>query len=460
MRLLLPLIGLALASVAATPPARLEGPRVDHHQHLLSPDLAPIMARAEESEFKAVALPPDMEDLLRRRTAAWNDSGALASLYADQVVLAQYADQTLLLQDAILTGRETVSGYLATGVFARAYAITPFAYSESGPVRHIAAVFARPQPRGDVRDYRHVAIALFTVGKQASGQWLITSEAIKFPGPPTYKPVDADALVKLLDEAGIERAVVLSSAYIFESPSGPKQADAAARLRAENDWTAREVARHPTRLIGFCAVNPLTDTALPEVERCAKDLGLAGLKLHFSNSGVDLSNPAHVARVQQVFAAANRLKLTIVVHLATGNFAAGRSNAEVFLQSILPRASDVVVQIAHLAGSGPGWNDEALEVFAKAIEAKDPRTRNLYFDVATVADLQGSDRLERLAQQIRRIGPQRILFGSDAVFGGRKTPNEEWGTFRGMVPLTDAEFAVIRDNVAPYMRGGRRSKSR
>ena len=452
MRLLPVLIVLAIAPVAGTSSAQLTGPKVDHHQHLLSPDLAPIMARGEESEFKAIALPPDMVDLLRRRTAAWNDSAALAKLYSDQVVLAQYADQTLLLQDATIIGRGAVSGYLAKRVFARAYTITPFAYSESGPVRQIGAVFARPQPRGDERDYRHVAIALFTVAKQTHGQWLITSEAIKFPGPPTYKPVDADALVKLLDEAGIERAVVLSCAYIYESPSGPKLADAAARLRAENDWTAREVARHPTRLVGFCAVNPLTDTALPEIERCASNLRLKGLKLHFGNSGVDLSDSAHVARVRQVFAAANRLKLPIVVHLATRNYAAGRSNAEVFLQAILPQAPDVVVQIAHLAGSGPGWDDEALEVFAKAIEAKDPRTRNLYFDVATVADLQRSDRLELLAKQIRQIGPERILFGSDGVFGGRKTPNEEWGTFRGMVPLTDAEFAVIRDNVAPYLR--------
>ena len=452
MRLLPILIALAIMLAAATSTAQLNGPKVDHHEHLLSPDLAPIMARGEDFDFQPVVLPPDMADLLRRRAAAWNDSAGLAKLYSEQVVLAQYADQTLLLQDAIITGRKAVSEYLAKRVFARPYAITPFAYSENGAVRHIAAVFARTQPRGDVRDYRHVAGALFTVAKQSNGQWLITSEAIKFPGPPTYKPVDADALVKLLDEAGIERAVVLSGAYIYESPFHPKLGDAAARLRAENDWTAREVARHPARLIGFCGINPLTDTALPEIERCATALGLKGVKMHFNNSGVDLSNPTHVARVQQVFAAANRLKLPIVVHLATGNLAAGRSNAEVFLQSILPQAPDVVVQIAHLAGSGPGWNDEALDVFAKAIQARDPRTRNLYFDVATVADLQGSDRLELLAKQIRQIGPERILFGSDGVFGGRKTPNEEWGTFRGMVPLTDAEFAVIRDNVAPYLR--------
>jgi hypothetical protein len=54
--------------------------------------------------------------------------------------------------------------------------------------------------------------------------------------------------------------------------------------------------------------------------------------------------------------------------------------------------------------------------------------------------------------RIRFIGVERMLYGSDAPFGGRGTANEEWGTFRGMVPLNDAEFSSIRDNVAPYLR--------
>src|SRR4029079_11554456 len=94
-------------------------------------------------------------------------------------------------------GRHAVSDYLAKRVFARAYALMPVAYSESGSVRQIAAVYSRPEPRGDASDYRHIDSALFTVARQADGQWLITAETLKLPGPPTYKPVDADALVKL-----------------------------------------------------------------------------------------------------------------------------------------------------------------------------------------------------------------------------------------------------------------------
>src|SRR5215216_3463799 len=68
------------------------------------------------------------------------------------------------------------------------------------------------------------------------------------------KPRTADDLIAQLDAAGIRRAVVLSTAYIFEQPSR-KAEDAADKLRRDNDWTGRQVARFPDRLIGFCGLN-------------------------------------------------------------------------------------------------------------------------------------------------------------------------------------------------------------
>jgi predicted TIM-barrel fold metal-dependent hydrolase len=147
---------------------------------------------------------------------------------------------------------------------------------------------------------------------------------------------------------------------------------------------------------------------------------MRGLKLHFGNSDVDLSKPDHVTRVRAVFAASNRLRIPIVAHLWTIGRQYGAKDSRLFIDRILPAAPDIVVQVAHMAGAGPGWTDDALGVLAEAVAARDPRTR--------------------------------ILYGSDAAFGGRKTANEEWGTFRGMVPLDDQEFAAIRENVAPYLR--------
>ena len=102
------------------------------------------------------------------------------------------------------------------------------------------------------------------------------------------------------------------------------------------------------------------------------------------------------------------------------------------------------LQVAHLAGTGPGYGpDEALAPLAEAVAAGDPRTRNLYFDVATnVTPTIVAATARQVAMRIRQIGTERILFGSD--IDPASSPRQEWGTFRGMIPLTDAEFRAHR----------------
>lgn len=433
-RSLMFLAGMGLsASVLAS------GPVVDHHQHLLSPAAASMLGEAEgQGGLKPMAVPADVAALLQRRAAAWNDAKGLSDLYTKDAIL---------VEDAAVSGREAVIKHVSER-FGRPYAVTPLAYADDGDSRQVAAAYTRGE--GEART--NVGLTLLTLRKDADGRWRIAGETMKFPGPQTLKAVDAAELIGMLDQAEIDRAVVMSVAYFFESPLLPKQTDAAASLRAENDWTAAEVARFPGRLVAFCGINPLSEQALTEVRRCKDRLGMKGLKLHFGNSVVDLKQPAHLARMRAFFAEANRLRMPIAAHLWSGANEYGRRDAELFLAELLPVAPDIVVQVMHMAGAGPGWTDEALEVLARAVEAKDPRTSKLFFDVATVAELQTHAQLQLLAKRIRQIGPQRILYGSDAAFGGRNTPDQGWGIFRGMVPLTDAEFAIIRANIAPYLR--------
>jgi predicted TIM-barrel fold metal-dependent hydrolase/ketosteroid isomerase-like protein len=413
-------------------------PAVDHHQHLLSPAAAGL---DEQTALPAVELPEDLARLLRAREKGWNDQPALAALYAE--------DSVLLDHDAHnwIRGRAPVTAYLSER-FARAYRITPVAYGAEGSIGYIACYLTR----GEGADARHFGDVLLSLRKESDGAWRIAAETPHFPGPAVLEPLAADKLVALLDEAGIRRAAVLSLAYWYGSPLGKPVEDEYARVKAANDWTAAQVARFPDRLVAFCSLNPLKDYAIQELDRCAGDLRVKGLKLHFGNSGVDVRNPEHVEKLRRVFAEANRLRVAIVAHLWTLDKIYGRQDAEIFLNRILPAAPDVPVQIAHMAGGGPGWTDPALAVYADAISAGDPRTRNLYFDVATVADGQTGENEKLLASRIRQIGLRRILYGSDAYFGGRNTPRQEWGTFRGMVPLTDEEFRIIAGNVAPYMR--------
>jgi len=272
-------------------------------------------------------------------------------------------------------------------------------------------------------------------------------------------PITARDLVALLDAAGIRRAAVLSQAFAFGNPNRatPVQNERA-RVIEENDWTSREVAQFPDRLVGFCGVNPLKDYAIDEMARCAADPHLrTGVKLHFGNSDVDVENAQHVERLRAVFRAANDHHMAIAVHLrATVSMHRpyGAAQARAFLANILPSAPDIVVQIAHLAGAG-GYDDpsvdEALGVYVDAIAAKDPRMKNVYFEVSGVAGVgEWRPKADRIVARIRRIGVTKVLYGSDSAVGPGRKPAEAWASFREL-PLTDTEFRAIAANVAQYL---------
>ena len=275
-------------------------------------------------------------------------------------------------------------------------------------------------------------------------------------GPPA---ITARDVVALLDSAGIRRALVLSVAYMVGSPARTV-ADEYARVRTENDWTGAQAAQYPDRLRAFGSFNPLKEYALDELARCAGNPNLRhGIKLHFGNSDVQLDNPAHVEQLRRVFRAANEHRMAIVVHLRASisrQRPYGAAQARVFLEHLLPLVPDIPVQVAHLAGSGPGYDDSpadsAMAVLAEAVEQVDPRTGQLWFDVATVVNLNISPANAALvARRIRQVGVERILYGSDAAVGDNLRPRQGWAAFRRL-PLMEDEFARIASNVAPYLR--------
>lgn len=285
------------------------------------------------------------------------------------------------------------------------------------------------------------------------------SPTIVARAPVPLETIDADRLIALLDEAGIRQAAVLSIAYMFGNPNRPPVEHEYDLVKAENDWTSAQVAKFPDRLVAFCSVNPLRPYALEEIGRCATDARLRrGLKLHFGNSDVNLTNPADAARLHDVFALANRHRMAIVVHARTTiskQRPYGAPHARVFLETLLPAAPDVPVQIAHLAGAG-GFDDplvdEALGVFVTAIVTNDPRMKQVWFDVSGVAGLgEWKAKAPRIAARIRELGVARILYGSDGAGGGNLVPADAWKAFAEL-PLTPAELKTIAGNVAPYLR--------
>jgi len=264
--------------------------------------------------------------------------------------------------------------------------------------------------------------------------------------PPAVRAADA---LRALQDAGVERGVVFSSAYLYGMDSLALAPDEVARrTRLENEFTRDEVARYPARLTGFLSVDPLQPGAVGEIRHWRGNAQLVGLKLHFTAAGVDLERAADRACVVRVIGAAASQGLPMAIHIGGGDFDA--ADAELFVRDILPAAGDAWVQIAH-AGGGLPLRDhnhaDVLGVFARHIAAGDPLTRHLLFDLSFVpSEGEGADDIEALVASMRQIGMLRFLFGSDYNVG---TPTQAIAAL-ARLELTSREMATLRKNCAPW----------
>jgi len=398
-------------------------PLVDHHQHLLS-------SAGAASRLASIALPSALAAAVSEREKNWNRAAGLTGLFVD--------DAAMFTSVEWLSGPTKIATYLAES-YTGPYRFKPASYKLDGNTAQIAGFLAED----DGTDV-HFGFFHLNLVKGAGDSWRIKSEIQLFPGPAVEKAVTAGQLVKLLDEAGIQRAVVVSDAYYFGAGLKEPIPNEQNMARAENDWTAQQVGQFPRRLVAFCSVNPLRDYALAEVERCAASKKFLGLKLHLNAAQLGFEDPSEVARVRRVMESANKFRLPMIIHVRSSN-EYGREHAEIFLRQLVAAAPDVPIQIAHLWG-GESFSGSALEVYAEAVSSGDPVTKNLYFDISGAWAYAKPNDMPAIVAGIRKIGLNRILYASDAP------PPQAWKAFREKVPLTEAEFRQIARNVAPYMR--------
>jgi predicted TIM-barrel fold metal-dependent hydrolase len=277
----------------------------------------------------------------------------------------------------------------------------------------------------------------------------LVGECLPSNDPPAVLASDA---VRALDQARIEKGVILSCAYLYGLPSlHLKAEDVAGRIRRENEFTAAQVAQYPTRLIGFLSVNPLLDSAIEEIQHWRGSGLLIGVKLHFTASGVDIRNTVERRQLTKVIGTAAAEHLPLVIHLGGGKFNA--ADAELFIRDVLPGAGVSWVQIAHAGGGMPrqdGNNLAVLKAFAAHIARNDPATKRILFDLSYVpSPHDASQSAAAFAAQMRRIGMKRFLFGSDFNV---LTPEQEINNLRKL-GLTDEELRTLRENCAPWACG-------
>lgn len=258
--------------------------------------------------------------------------------------------------------------------------------------------------------------------------------------------------VRALDEAGIDKGVILSLAYFYGAPElAGSKFDNADYVRAENAYVAEQAGRFPDRLVGFFSVNPLADYAIDEVSYWADRGELTGLKLHLANADFDFANPNHMQRLRTIIGIMNDHQLPVVLHLRNLDPDYGYEDAALFINEIAKHAPAVTFQLAHMAGWG-GFDpntDGAVQAFLDAIEQRVLDRSRIWFDIAAVVEPQMSRAsLALLERRMREIGFDRLLFASDWDEVDQATYT---ALLREKLELSDTEWSKLMSNEAPFL---------
>jgi len=280
--------------------------------------------------------------------------------------------------------------------------------------------------------------------------------------PELFKGIDSSLLntrtgadaIRVLDEAGIEQGVLLSEAYVFASPFAQQDRLDVTRLtRLENEYNVKAALASGGRLKAFVGVNPFSAGALDELRYWAGRKGVTGVKLQLGNSGFDPRSANDLAKLASFFDAARTAKLPLVIHVRSAT-EYGPVDVRRFLGQALSHAGDLPIQIAHSGGWG-GLDEAtlaALSAYAIAIEHDAAGTKHLVFDLAVViVDDKTDPRLaRRFVELVRRIGLRRFVMASD--WPSLYAPDKHNKLAESQLPFTEAEWRLILNNRAPYLR--------
>jgi predicted TIM-barrel fold metal-dependent hydrolase len=268
----------------------------------------------------------------------------------------------------------------------------------------------------------------------------------------------------LLEQGAVGRAALVPMAHLYGRPGFSEGLrltleEEHARVREENDHVAREAARYPGRAIAFCSVGFLRPYAWQEIRRCRRELRSPGLKLHLAAARTDLRDE-HLRELERIAAWAEAEPVALLVHLDPQRRGLERRDIERFIERVLEPHPGLEVWIAHLGGSGGygRWTQSVLGAFADWLARQSPGARpGLYFDLSAVVLAKESEGVppttteeaQALARDLRRLGLERVVFGSDyPVFD----PGGYQRLLAERIGLDPAELARLLENASPLLR--------
>lgn len=231
--------------------------------------------------------------------------------------------------------------------------------------------------------------------------------------------------------ARIEGLGVVRAAALVMAPRGDLEL-----TRALNDAVLELSTRHDRFFFAACSVHPLDgDDALVELERVAS-AGASWVKLHPNTQDFDVADPAVVV----VVAAATRLGMPVLFD-AWSPWDRGQPGKFIKLAMEVP---DSRLILAHAHGT------DFPSLLVHEVVSKYPWwPRQVWIDLsATVSLLAYGPFAEQFAWVLRKVGTDRLLFGSDYPLDD---PRDALAAMRSYGFDNDELRAILHDNAASLL---------
>jgi uncharacterized protein len=222
---------------------------------------------------------------------------------------------------------------------------------------------------------------------------------------------NGDNIIEEMDKAGVDKSVTFGVDY------GLLFGEAPIHMFDQNKLYADAAKRHAGRFIPFMAIDPRRKGAVKHCEQAYNEWGMKGFKLH---AGVGYMPDDPVC--YWVYEKAADWKIPVMVHTGGAPSVALRweNSRPAYFASAAARYPEVNFIFAHCGDVA--WWQEAMQAASWL--------KNVYVDLSLWQKPYRKMPRERFYQWLRNlidnVGPEKILFATDAPYPNLMCPLKEW----------------------------------
>ncbi|TEU18823.1 MAG: amidohydrolase [Dehalococcoidia bacterium] len=259
---------------------------------------------------------------------------------------------------------------------------------------------------------------------------------------PEFWDISGDMIVKDMDDAGIDKSVLLAIDWGLARHLG----DLKLSIEEISKVYADAVEKHPQRLIAFAGIDPRRNKAAELVGRFLREWGMKGIKFHTA-AGFYPNDKACYPIYEKA------LEYGVPVLLHTGEVLKPlhfKYCQPIYAQEVAMDFPDLPIILAHTGGC---WYSEAVAICNSAT--------NVYLDVSVWQSrlFRPLEFYRALRTLLDSVSWQRVLFGSDYPFLKLLVNQERWVKAFTEIPDSVKEQGIeFKDEEIEGIMGGNAAK--